>query len=240
MKRILLTCFLLALPLVAQNEKKDSPPANPTVQKLYILKYADPNAVAQLLRVFPGSIVPNTEMHAIGAQIPANSVAALDDAIARLDLPTAAPRNIELTAYLVIGTDAEATSLAALPKDLEGVVTQLKNAFPFKNYRLMDVMNVRGRTGEQLRTSSAGGVLPNGAAVTTSLQIRSLSVGTDNTTVRVNSLQSNTRFPSGNREENLGFSTDLDIKEGQKVVVGRQGLNHDQALFLILVAKIVN
>jgi hypothetical protein len=240
MKKVLLTCFLLALPLVAQNEKKDSPPVNSMVEKLYILKYADPNSLAQLLRVFNVGIVPNTEMHAIGVHAPGSTIPAIDDAIARLDVPASAPHNIELTAYLVIGTDSEATSLAALPKDLESVVTQLKNAFPFKNYRLMDVMNLRGRTGEQLRTSSAGGVLPNGSTVTTALDIRSLSVGPDNTTVRINSLRSSTRFPAGNTMQDLGFNTDLDIKEGQKVVVGRQGLNHDQALFLVLTAKIVN
>ena len=32
--------------------------------------------------------------------------------------------------------------------------------------------------------------------------------------------------------QNLGIQTDLDIKEGQKVVVGRLGISHDQALFI--------
>jgi len=37
----------------------------------------------------------------------------------------------------------------------------------------------------------------------------------------------------------LGIQTDLDIKEGQKVVVGRLGISHDQALFLVMMAKVL-
>jgi hypothetical protein len=39
--------------------------------------------------------------------------------------------------------------------------------------------------------------------------------------------------------QNLGISTDLDIKEGQKVVVGRLGISHEQALFLVVMAKVL-
>jgi len=38
---------------------------------------------------------------------------------------------------------------------------------------------------------------------------------------------------------NLGLDTDIDIKEGQKVVVGRLGIERNQALFLVLTAHIV-
>jgi hypothetical protein len=37
----------------------------------------------------------------------------------------------------------------------------------------------------------------------------------------------------------LEMATDLDIKEGQKAVVGRLGLSHDQALFLVMMGKIL-
>ena len=37
----------------------------------------------------------------------------------------------------------------------------------------------------------------------------------------------------------LQMQTDLDIKEGQKVVVGRLGLSHDQALFLVMMGKVL-
>jgi antitoxin component of RelBE/YafQ-DinJ toxin-antitoxin module len=35
------------------------------------------------------------------------------------------------------------------------------------------------------------------------------------------------------------LQTDLDIKEGQKVVVGRMGLTSQQALFVVLTVKVL-
>jgi hypothetical protein len=37
----------------------------------------------------------------------------------------------------------------------------------------------------------------------------------------------------------VGLNTDIDIKEGQKAVVGRAGLERDKALFLVLTAQVV-
>jgi hypothetical protein len=36
------------------------------------------------------------------------------------------------------------------------------------------------------------------------------------------------------------LNTDVDIKAGQKVVIGRHGINREQALFLVLSAQVVN
>jgi len=38
---------------------------------------------------------------------------------------------------------------------------------------------------------------------------------------------------------NLSLSASVDLKEGQKVVVGRIGVAHDQALFVVLTAHVV-
>jgi hypothetical protein len=37
----------------------------------------------------------------------------------------------------------------------------------------------------------------------------------------------------------LALSASVDVKEGQKVVVGRIGVAHDQALFVVLTAHVV-
>jgi hypothetical protein len=54
MKRLLFALLLIALPLAAQEAKKEDEksvvqPAPPRVQKLFLLKYADPIQVANLL-----------------------------------------------------------------------------------------------------------------------------------------------------------------------------------------------
>jgi hypothetical protein len=53
--------------------------------------------------------------------------------------------------------------------------------------------------------------------------------------------QARVPYPSGGNSwnyQNLGINEDMDIKEGQKVVVGRVGISRDQALFLVLSAKV--
>jgi hypothetical protein len=37
----------------------------------------------------------------------------------------------------------------------------------------------------------------------------------------------------------VGLSTDVDIKEGQKVVVGKMAMNPNEAMFLVLMARVI-
>jgi hypothetical protein len=245
MKRRLLAFLLLALPLAAQDAPKPGTP--PQIQKLIPLKYADPRTLFDLLRIFEGSVIPNTELHALAVKASPQNMQAIEDAVARFDTPAAAPKNIELTIHLVVGSDGEGIPAGALPKDLEGVVTQLKNAFPFKTYRVLDILTLRSRTGQRAGTESSGGFMQFGNVtkpVVTNFQINSSSIGADGTTIRLDQVRSNSKIPIEVAQgqystQELNLNTDLDIKEGQKVVVGRMGINREQALFLVLTARVV-
>jgi hypothetical protein len=139
---------LLAVPLAAQDHKAEAPakPA-PNQQKVFILKYAEPEILQRLLSVFDARIIPNAEMHALAVSASPATMQAVEDAIAKLDLPSAAPKNLEFTIDLVVGTDAENPVSAAVPKELDNVVAHLKGAFPFKTYRRLDVLTLRTRAG---------------------------------------------------------------------------------------------
>jgi hypothetical protein len=250
MKRIVLALSLLisALPLAAQEEKKPDPQLRPPemVQKLIMLHYVDPNQITDLLHVFNANLYPNSSMHAIAVRATPETMAAVEDAIKRLDVAAAEPKNIEFTVYLLVGSQGDnPTVIPALPKDLDSVVSQLKNAFAFKNYGLLDVLALRTRTGQEASTTSSAALqFPAGPQpVTTQFRIRSATIGTDGATIRIDQLHSDSKIPvpsgSGFNYQDLGTSANIDIKEGQKVVVGRLGINRDQALFLVLMAKIV-
>ena len=136
-----------------------------------------------------------------------------------------------------------------MPKELDSVVTQLKNAFAFKNYRLMDVLTLRARTGQRAQTTSAGAMVEMGTSghqpATTVFHLNSVSVATDGTTIHLEGMSTEIRMPlstGGNsfQMQTLGLNSDVDIKEGQKVVVGRVGVSNGQALFLVLVARVVS
>jgi len=237
-----LALLLLAPLAVAQEQKKDEKPAEPQVQKLFVLKYADPNQMRDLLN-FMGTVRTNTELHALSVSATANSMSAIEDAIKRLDVPAAAPQNIDLTVYLIAGDDADGAGAAPLPKELSSVVEQLKNNFPYKAYTLWDVLTMRTRTGQPVSTSSMGGYgdsigTARSIRVSTRLQIQSTTIAGDGT-IRINRLQTSHKVTGGMVSADPGITTDVDIKEGQKVVVGKQSTGANQALFLVLTAKVV-
>jgi len=249
MKRLFLALVWMALPLAAQDvTPKPAAPPTPTVQKLFVLKYADPRDLESLLKVFHASIQSNRDMRVLSVDATAETMAAIEDAIKRLDVPSAAPVNVDLTVYLVVGHEGEnPAGSAPVPKDLDSVVTQLKNAFAFKSYSLLDVLALRARTGQVASTTSSGGAMQTNSSgtqpVITQLRINTAGVGGDGATIHFNNLNAGIKVPvsgsAGFSYQDLGLSTDVDVKEGQKVVIGRLGISKDQALFLVMTVKIV-
>jgi hypothetical protein len=244
---VALAILLMAPPLGAQDEKKaDTSPKPVTEQKLFMLKYADPQNLRNLLQVFHADINANREMRVLTVEAPAGTMTAIEDAIKRLDVPSAAPSNIDLMVYLVVGHEGENTPASApVPKDLDSVVAQLKNAFAFKNYNLLDVLALRTRTGQEASTTSSGGAIQAGTMVqpvVTSMRIGTASMGGDGS-IHISNLAASIKMPvavgNGFNYQDLGLHTDLDIKEGQKVVIGRLGIGKDQALFLVMTVKVV-
>jgi hypothetical protein len=243
MKRIVLALLLLAAPQWAQ--EKPEKPEKPVERLLVTLKYTNPSSLQNLLRPYNVNFNFNDEMKVITLSGPTDVVDAAVAMIKQLDVP---PKNIELTVYYMVGSEGESNIGTQPSKELEPVVTQLKNAFTFKNYRLLDVLALRTRTGEQVDSGSILGSLQgplNGnETIHGSFHIRSATLAPDGTTVRLDGMKNSVRWPiiSNNNVSytDLSLNTDVDIREGQKVVVGRLGISHDQALFLVLTAKVVN
>jgi hypothetical protein len=238
MKTLLLALVSLALPLAAQEQKQE--PAR--VQKIFVLKYADPRQVRDTVVAF-GPSNANTELHTLTVTATPESMKAIEDAIARLDTPAAAPRDIDLTFYLVVGGEGDLAAARPFPKDLDSVVTQLKNAFAFKSYRLLDTLTLRTRTGQNAAVNSAGGIMEAGSAsppVLTSIVLNAVSIAPDGT-IQINRMRAGIKMPVMSGAQwtytDLGINSDLGVKDGQKVVVGRIGISRDQALFLVVMAR---
>jgi hypothetical protein len=242
-----LIVLLFALPLAAQEQKKTESPT-PLEHRLFVLKYADPRKVQELLGMLGAQAASNVELHAVSVAASHEVMPGIEEAIKKLDVPPAAPQNIELTAYYLVGNDAEAAG--GVPKDLDSVVVQLKNAFPFKNYHLLDTMTLRMRSGFGASENSAAESISTGTQpVRTSIRIGNASVNPDRSTVKVDRLHAGATVPIVTSSipnnvqfayQELGLDADVDIKEGQKVVVGRLSMGKDQALFLVLTARVVN
>ena len=244
MRRIALWALQLAAPVLAQN--------NQQVTKLVILKNIDQRAV-QMLTSWGVAMVPSGSTNSIALSGPQDKVAAVEAAIKQLDVPA---RSVELTVYFVVGGDQPTLTGSAVPQDLRDVIAQLKGAFSFKDYKMLDTLTLRTRAGSSAETS---GIL-NAATPPRMSQfsIRSASVGDDGSTIRIDRMHAGLRIPysrttAANEKTgigtgvgktvdyiNSGIDQDVDIKVGQKVVVGRSSLEGpQQALFLILTANVI-
>jgi hypothetical protein len=237
MKRLLLALLWMTAPLLAQVSQDP----NELIQKLVTLQYADPQAIRNLLGNFHVDARVDSRMMVITLSGARANVITAEEAIKQLDVPGAAQKDIDLTVYFVVGSDQSNQPGSAIPPDLQATVATLKSTFPYKSYVMLDVLSLHTRAGVQASTS---GQLSNNRL--TSFRVTSASLEGDGNMIRLDNLHAGLRIPNGvdkngqNTYMDTGISTDIvDVKEGQKLVVGRSSLNGpDTALFLVLIAKI--
>jgi hypothetical protein len=231
MKRIFLAALLAAVPVFAQGQQQ------PTT-KLVTVKYADPEALISMIRMFGVNITYNKQLHVMALNGTPESLTAAEAAIKSLDV---APKNVELVVYFLVGSNQPGGG--ALPADLKDVVAQLKSTFAFKDYGLLDTLTLRTRAGSPAETTGVVSAPGPGAPRLSQFQIRSATVS-DEGVIRIDRMHAGLRIPVPSQSKvdyiNTGIDQDVDIKEGQKVVVGRASMEGpEKALFLVLTAKVV-
>jgi hypothetical protein len=182
---------------------------------------------------------------------PKDTVTGLEEIIKQLDVVPITKKNIETTVYMVVAS-GQASISATMPAELEPVIKQLKGVFNYKGFRLLDSFVLRSRDTEKGDTS--GFVPPldaniaGGAKITYSFQYGRVSLdGTEtNRVVRYDNLKLRIRVPiasgGGFNYMESGISTDVDVPEGKKVVVGKTSAveSADSALILVISAKVVD
>jgi hypothetical protein len=225
----LLACCMLAW---GEDPKPD--------RKLIPLHYVDAGRVRSLAGTFAGRdllIDADDRLHWIAVRGPAEMVAAFEEAVKKLDTP---PLGFELTVYLISASPQPGDHL---PEALASTAKQLHTVFAYKGYDLLESFVLRGKDGQ--RDANADGAIKtstyqfryrhasvlDGAAKTVSLE--NLSLQLRSPTGRVDS--------KGNPDlKYTGLTTDVDIRDGQKVVVGKSDVNsEDSPLILVVTAKVV-
>jgi hypothetical protein len=224
-------------------------------QTIIEVKYADVNRLADLLRgTFKVNVSSDPSLHVIAVSGSPDLVAAVTAAIQKLDVPLSGELDVELTVYLISGV-AQGSGADDVPQELASTVKQLHGLFAYKGYKLSDTLVLRGRTGKpfQGRDTETEGVLPGTTSLTYHLAYNSVEVSPgDPRTVHINGLGFHLRGPkiTTTSKDNVtidhtqtpaNISTDLDVKEGQKTVVGKSSVNGaGDALILVIVPKIVD
>jgi hypothetical protein len=163
----------------------------------------------------------------------AEGLAGAEAMIKRLDVPAA---NVELMFHIVSGT-AE-SSPDKLPSELEPVVKQLRSSFIYKEYRLLDTAMLHARED---REAFVQGALPGNGVYRINFRNMRVERGTPDV-FRLENLRFEARMPVRTNEKGdvqyfeTNLQTEVDVKEGQKVVVGKSTLPNS-AVFLIVSAR---
>jgi len=239
MKKLVLAVLMSAVSLIAQGSERST--------KMIQLRYVDPASIRDLISSFGVGVQWNSSMKVMTLNGFPPQMAAAEAAIARLDV---APKNLELVVHFVIGSDAPNIAGSPVPAEIRDVITQLKGTFTYKDYKILDVLTLRTRAGSPAETTGILDTTQNPPRLST-FSIRNATV--DDSTIRIERMHAGLRIPVGQRTTetksgprssvdylSTGIDQDVDVKEGQKVVVGRSSLQGpNQALFLILTARVV-
>lgn len=178
------------------------------------------------------------------------NIAAIEEAIKRLDKAEAVRPDIELKMHVLLASNKE-TLLTPIPAELRDVIGELQKTLNYKDYYLLTSIVQRTRESRSERPGylqgkgSADIGWPN-AAVVGGIDRRLATYQFDANTVTL------TSNPSGVGEVRLGSFTfylsipgnearihsDLSIREGEKVVVGTAGFS-DKALIVVMTARVL-
>jgi hypothetical protein len=239
------TKITIAILLTAMSSLRAQEPKVEFVTKVFQLKYADTGRVVKLLN--RSGVVWDDQLRALVVSRPKSDMAEIEQMIQRFDVPPPPVQNIEVTIYLMsaLGTP----SSGAVPPELEAVVKQLKSTFSYKSYQLIDtqVMRVRAGQGGDVSGVVNGAPSLDGNKTISQVKFKSATVSTDEKgrAIRIDRLSVGFRVPvrSGEKQYlyiDTGISTDVDVREGQKVVVGKANMDgSDRASIVVLTAKVV-
>jgi len=240
MKRIVFGVALAGM--LAAQTAAPPPPAQPAPpprqQRVFMLKYADARNVAGVLDVFGYGIKADREMHVVAVSAPADAMSAIEDAVKRLDVPAAAPKDIDLIVYMIAASE-QSSAGNSLPPELQPVADQLKKIFSYKSFHLLDSVLLRTQPGNRAEAHGVF-VLPNytnGGERPYSFSVYPNSVTEDGTgrLIRLDQLQLTLHMPG---DHEASFRTEVAVREGQHVVVGKSNMGTDQALILVVAAKV--
>jgi len=235
--KFFVSAMMLLSGLALAQEKPAGPPQKELVPKVIPVKYADVNAVARALVGF-GNIRAEPSARYLIVQGSPEMVAALEEAVKRLDIAPKPGLDVELTLYLIAASsqDTPVNPGEEPPKDLESTIKQLRGVFSYKNYRLVETLITRAQNEREIQMS---GMLPKlGLGGSYNFSTRVFVTDSTPRSLRLQNLK--LQLQERNSGASSGITTDLDAKEGQKVVVGKSSLTGSvEAVFLIVVPKVV-
>jgi hypothetical protein len=260
MKRIILalSLLLIALPNFAQEAKEKEPEyvVNRDFRsKVFDVQNRDPHDLANALRLLGSGargagMDVNSQLKTITVRDFPESLATIEQAIKRLDVPAPVRTDAEMRVWIVIGSKSPVTGAQSLPEDLEPVIKELRSTLRYSNYALMAA--TVNRVARGIMVEGSGVAEPTALGMTTKpdqpvmytyrLREPSIVTANDRSALSAASFNFGMRIPidvgKGSMQyQNVGFDTPVTIRDKEKVVIGTTTMG-DKALIVIVTADI--
>jgi len=176
------------------------------------------------------------------------NIAAIEEAIGRLDRPMPPAPDFAMKISMLIGSKSPLPG-SAVPDDLAPVVKQLQATLRYSHYGLMAANIQRSRTGDLLEGSGVAEPTLIGMAASAehpvfyNYRMRNIRVESsgDRQSVAIEKFEFSMRVPvrleKGTQYQTVGFETPVSIRENEKVVIGTTTMG-DRAVIVVLTAGI--
>jgi hypothetical protein len=212
--------------------------------RVFEIKHRTPEELMKVLRPLASgikgtSIVDSGEFKSITVRDFPENVAAIEDALRRMDVQRPPKPDIELFIRVLIGAPAGASQY---PGELDPVVKQLHATLSYKSYFQVASITHRVKAGSGARGKGVTVVNPPVSGEPTTLNysygfedVSLAPPGAGPTMVQIRRLS---YWTGGKALGEAEINTGLTLREGQKVVVGTASLK-ERAMILVLFARVV-
>ncbi|HJQ37858.1 MAG TPA: secretin N-terminal domain-containing protein [Thermoanaerobaculia bacterium] len=255
MKRIILV-LLFTTTLFAQEEAKKEPEYNIVREyknKVFTVQHHPVRFIYNTIRLlgsgFKGAEMSfNEELKTLTVRDYPENLAAIEEAIKRLDQPAPKQPDIDMKIAVLIASKT-ALPAADVPDELAPVVKQLKATLQYSHYGVMTSSVHRTKLGDGIEGS--GVAEPTLLGMTASQErpifytynLRRITAGKgDPASIEIERFAFSMRVPLelGNNNvqyQSVGFETPVAIRQGEKVVIGTTTMK-DKALVVVVTASV--
>lgn len=257
-----------AAPKAEPNPKEEAAPgfaaSAPKVAVIIPVKNLTGDAferLSQLLKAFGAEFKADSQLRVILVYAPKEVADQMRRVVEELDRPgslAAAGRNLEIALQLVRCGTGAANSEMPLPPDLEPVAKQLRATMGCKSVELWENIPVRLQEGMSHQARFRLYSKPQGIeeklgafpSVELTMWVEAVVNRPDGRYVRLRELLATFTIPlireheDGRnrleRYERYNLRTAAELKEGQRTVLGKVGLDNGSSVFLVLTPKVVD
>jgi hypothetical protein len=261
---LLLACAIPASYAFAQTtdeQKKDEKAPAQDVKKfavkLFEIKYRSPSSLRDAVQALGSgignaTIYANENLKTLTVRDFPENIAAIEEALKRLDVPDKSPVSLEFQLHLIAASMTQSEK-GAMPKILEPVVEQLKSTLKFTNYRYVtSALNRLSDRGSVESSGITGSLFPQLSGVvsletpsTYTYNLQRVSLTQDATgkeSIQIERFKFYVSVPikvgQAAQYRDVGIVTPLSLREGEMAVVGTANISgSDEAIIVVISVK---